>query len=58
LSSTDRWHEPTKRYVERRTQEGKTKKDIIRCLKRAVVRELYRALRTDLQRLNATLDAA
>jgi hypothetical protein len=37
-----RWHEPTKRYVDRRTTEGKTKKEIIHCLKRAVVRELYR----------------
>jgi len=43
-----RWHEPTKRYLERRTHDGKTKKEIIRCLKRAVVRELYRALRADL----------
>lgn len=42
-----RWHEPTKAYVERRTLEGKTKKEIIRCLKRAVVREVYRALRDD-----------
>jgi len=53
-----RWHEPTKRYVERRTQEGKTKKDIIRCLKRAVIRELYRALQADLQPPNTALDAA
>lgn len=43
-----RWHQPTKDYLERRTTEGKTKKEIIRCLKRAVVRELYRALITDL----------
>jgi transposase len=50
-----RWHEPTRAYLERRTQEGKTKKDIIRCLKRAVVRELYRALQADLQ---PALDAA
>ena len=53
-----RWHEPTKRYLERRTQEGKTKKEIIRCLKRAVVRELYRALQADLQRPPQALDAA
>ena len=53
-----RWHEPTRRYVARRTQEGKTKKEIIRCLKRAVVRELYRALQQDLQRQQETLDAA
>lgn len=43
-----RWDKPTQAYLERRTQEGKTKKEIIRCLKRAVVRELYRALQADL----------
>lgn len=53
-----RWHEPTKAYVARRTAEGKTKKDIIRCLKRAVVRELYRALQADLCRQKSALDAA
>lgn len=53
-----RWHEPTQRYVARRTQEGKTKKEIIRCLKRAVVRELYRALQADLSRPHEALDAA
>jgi transposase len=53
-----RWHEPTKRYVARRTQEGKTKKEIIRCLKRAVVRELYRALPADLNQPTKPLDAA
>ncbi|MFD9124243.1 hypothetical protein [Kitasatospora sp. NPDC059571] len=34
----------TKDYVTRRTAEGMTKKDIIRCLKRFVVREIYRHL--------------
>lgn len=43
-----RWHPPTQTYLARRTAEGKTKKEIIRCLKRAVVRELYTALKTDL----------
>lgn len=43
-----RWHQPTKDYMERRSTEQKTKKEIIRCLKRAVVRELYTALKTDL----------
>jgi len=43
-----RWHPPTQAYAARRTTEGKTKKEIIRCLKRAVVRELYTALKTDL----------
>jgi transposase len=43
-----RWHPPTRAYVTRRTAEGKTKKEIIRCLKRALVREVYTALKTDL----------
>jgi len=34
----------TKAYVERRTKEGKTDKEIIRCLKRYVAREIYRSL--------------
>lgn len=34
----------TQAYVERRTAEGKTKREIVRCLKRYVVREVYRAL--------------
>lgn len=53
-----RWHEPTKAYLARRTAEGKTKKEIIRCLKRAVVRELYRALQADLNQPTKALDAA
>lgn len=36
-----RFHEPTIAYVARRTAEGKTKRDIIRCLKRYVIREIY-----------------
>jgi transposase len=34
----------TKDYVERRTKQGKSKKDIIRCLKRYIAREVYRDL--------------
>jgi transposase len=34
----------TKEYVARRTQEGKSKREIIRCLKRYLARELYRVL--------------
>ena len=38
-------HDPrTQAYVERRTAEGLTKKDIMRCLKRYVAREVYAAL--------------
>src|SRR6266487_1094351 len=36
--------QPTKDYVERRTKLGKSKKDIIRCLKRYIAREVYRDL--------------
>jgi transposase len=38
------WHRPTRAYVQRRTTEGKTKAEIIRCLKRYIARELYAAL--------------
>jgi transposase len=43
-----RHHEPTRRYVQRRTTDGLTTKDIIRCLKRFVVREIYATLIQDL----------
>jgi transposase len=36
--------ERTRTYVARRTKEGKTKKEIIRCLKRYIAREIYRIL--------------
>ncbi len=39
------YHEPTKTYVARRTAEGKTKTEIIRCLKRLLARELWAAMR-------------
>jgi transposase len=38
----------TRRYVERRTKEGMTKKEIHRCLKRYIVRELYPLILADL----------
>lgn len=38
------WHDPTKAYVERRTAEGKTKPEIMRCLKRYLARQVYRCL--------------
>ena len=34
----------TRTYVAKRTTEGKTKKEIIRCLKRYIAREVYRIL--------------
>ena len=36
--------EKTKTYVARRTAEGKTRREIVRCLKRYIVREIYRHL--------------
>jgi transposase len=38
------WHEPTKRYVARRTAQGKSPREVRRCLARAVARGLYRLL--------------
>jgi transposase len=38
----------TRAYVTRRTSEGKTKKEIIRCLKRYVAREVYATILADL----------
>jgi transposase len=37
-------HPPTRAYVERRSKEGLSKKEIIRCLKRYVAREVYHHL--------------
>ena len=34
-------HQPTKDYVARRTAEGKTKTEIMRCLKRYIAREVF-----------------
>jgi len=38
-------HPPTRAYVDRRTKEGLSKKETIRCLKRYVAREVYHHLR-------------
>ena len=38
-------HPATRAYLERRTKEGLSKKEIIRCLKRYVSREVYPYLR-------------
>ena len=43
-----RWDPDTRAYVERRTQQGKSKKDIIRCLKRYIAREVFAAIQADL----------
>lgn len=40
-----RWHPPTRAYVARRTAEGLSPREIIRCLKRFTARAIYRLLR-------------
>jgi transposase len=42
----------TRIYVERRTAEGKSKREIMRCLKRYVAREVYRDLNPILEALD------
>jgi transposase len=39
-----RHHEPTRDYFARRTAEGLTKREITRCLKRYIAREVFAAL--------------
>jgi transposase len=39
-----RHHQPTRDYIARRTAEGLTKREIIRCLKRYIAREVFAAL--------------
>lgn len=41
-------HQPTRAYRDRRRLEGLGNPDIIRCLKRYITREIYQALKTDL----------
>jgi len=53
-----RWHQPTIDYVDRRTAQGLSKKDIIRCLKRFVAREIYRSLIDDHRSRSAVVEAA
>jgi transposase len=40
-------HPATRAYADRRSKEGLSKKEIIRCLKRYVAREVYRQLRAE-----------
>jgi transposase len=39
-----RYHPPTRSYMQRRLQQGLTKPEIIRCLKRYVARDIYHIL--------------
>lgn len=40
-----KYHQPTRDYMTRRQQQGKTKQEIIRCLKRHLARQLYHHLK-------------
>lgn len=52
-----RYCQTTQAYMARRLAEGRTKKEIIRCLKRFIIRDIYRTLRADLSTLETRLDA-
>jgi len=43
-------HQPTKDYLARKLAEGKSKRDVIRALKRYVARDVFNTLKTDLNR--------
>ena len=47
-----RYCDKTRAYVARRTAQGLTKPEIIRCLKRYLAREIYATIRTDYERLH------
>lgn len=49
-----RYHQETRDYANRRTTEGLTKKEIIRCLKRYLCRDILTAIKTDLTTLDGT----
>lgn len=49
-----RYHQPTRDYAQRRTTEGLSKKEIIRCLKRYLCRDILAAIKTDLNTLAET----
>jgi hypothetical protein len=39
-----RFHEPAINYVVRRTEEGRTKREIMRCRKRSLIRDIWQIL--------------
>jgi len=43
-----RWDPATRDYVARRTRDGLSKREIIRCLKRYIARQTYHAITADL----------
>jgi transposase len=49
-----RWDPRTQAYMERRIAEGKTKLEVVRCLKRFIAREVYRTLTTTVPATRST----
>lgn len=43
-----RWDARTRSHVDRRTSQGHSKKEIIRCHKRYIAREVFTAIQADL----------
>lgn len=55
IAITRQRHDPaTRAYTQRRTTEGKNPREIRRCLKRYITRDLYRLLENPKQRLDTT----
>ena len=52
-----RFHQPTRDDVARRTADGRTKREIIRCLKRFLAREIYQRVMTDFRTRQAVTQA-
>ena len=52
------FHQPTRDYVARRIAAGRTKRDIIRCLKRFLAREIYQRVMTDFRARQEIIQAA
>ena len=48
-----RYCERTRVYAARRTADGLSRREILRCLKRYIAREIYHTLRADLEALNS-----
>lgn len=48
-----RYHDTTQAYAARRKRDGKTTPEILRCLKRYLAREVFRALRSDYRTMTA-----
>ena len=53
VMSRQRYHQPTKTYTTRRITQGKSQRDVRRCLKRTVARQLFRLLERKVGRLAA-----